>query len=119
MRFLTIAVMVAALGFELGQTRPQTAAADEAGWECGHRKEALHAIWMLSVLRLRRSRRSRPCLAATVGICGLQQVRSTTDRRDASIHLQVIHPQLADAYVFLRSTPQPPPVDSIPLERNP
>jgi len=119
MRFLTIAVMVAALGFGAqAQTRPQAAAADEApagNVDSGKKLYAQYGCYQCHGYAAQGGVGPRLAPRPLAFAAFSKYVRQPTGEMPPYTLKVLSNSQLADVYAFLRSAPQPPPVDSIPL----
>ena len=119
MRFLTIAVIVAALGFGAqAQTRPQTAAADEApagNVDSGKKLYAQYGCYQCHGYAAQGGVGPRLAPRPLAFAAFSKYVRQPTGEMPPYTLKVLSNSQLADVYAFLRSAPQPPSVDSIPL----
>jgi mono/diheme cytochrome c family protein len=119
MRFLTISVIVAALGATTyAQTRAQAPASDEApagNVEGGKKLYAQYGCYQCHGYAAQGGVGPRLAPRPLAFAAFSKYIRQPSGEMPPYTAKVLSDSQLADVYAFLRSAPQPPPVDSIPL----
>ena len=112
MRFLTISILTAALGFT---SRAQTPAPPAGNAENGKKLYAQYGCYQCHGYAAQGGAGPRLAPRPLVFAAFSKYVRQPSGEMPPYTAKVVSNSQLADVYAFLRSVPPPPPVDSIPL----
>ena len=119
MRFLTISLMIAALGFtSFAQTQQQAPASDgtpSGNVENGKKLYAQYGCYQCHGYAAQGGVGPRLAPRPLAFAAFSKYVRQPSGEMPPYTVKVFSNTQMADVYAFLRSAPQPPPVDSIPL----